>query len=214
MTHSGGQAHRVGYHGQKFMIVVTETYEGQHRDRVIAWSDRPACPADLAKLETDSGIESTSISGNCLKQDFDTVFNLMLDFIQSPAFREEKIDLVRHHLAIDGDAGLQVDQPCRARPPGHVDDQSLGVRVEGLVGEAWHVAAIAANLREQLCPRGILAAPREGEEPDEVDRQLAIVGREFHGDLDPHLRHKRSERKLLERRVARLAAEPADPAVR
>src|SRR5438477_12526016 len=88
------------------------------------------------------------------------------------------------------------------------------IRVEGLVGEAWHVAAIAANLREQLRPRGILAAPREGEEPDEVDRQLAILGRKFRGDLDPHLRHKRFERKLLERRTARLAAEPADPAVR
>ena len=37
------------------------------------------------------------------------------------------------------------------------------IRVEGLVGEAWHVAAIAANLREQLCPRGILAARRQGD---------------------------------------------------
>ncbi|HEY0565594.1 MAG TPA: pitrilysin family protein [Terriglobales bacterium] len=54
--------------------------------------------AHAAKLETDSGIESTSISGNCLKQDFDTVFNLMLDFIQSPAFREEKIDLAKDEM--------------------------------------------------------------------------------------------------------------------
>ena len=52
MTHSGGLHHRVGYTGQKYMIVVTETYEGQHRNRVIAWSDKLVNAADLKTLET------------------------------------------------------------------------------------------------------------------------------------------------------------------
>jgi zinc protease len=46
-----------------------------------------------AKLETNSGTETTSISGDCLKQDFDAVFAQMLELIQSPAFREDKIEL-------------------------------------------------------------------------------------------------------------------------
>ncbi len=55
MTHLGGKPHRVGYHGQKFMIVVTETYEEQHRDRVIAWSDKLVYRDDLKMLETRPG---------------------------------------------------------------------------------------------------------------------------------------------------------------
>ena len=34
------------------------------------------------------------------------------------------------------------------------------IRVEGLVGEAWHVATVAANARKHPCSRRILAAFR------------------------------------------------------
>ena len=54
--------------------------------------------ARAAKLETGSGIESMTISGNCLKQDFEVVFNQMMEFIQSPAFREDKIELAKEQL--------------------------------------------------------------------------------------------------------------------
>ncbi len=58
--------------------------------------------ARAARLETASGIESSVISGDCLKQDFNTVFDQMLEFIHSPAFREDKIALAKQQL----DAGI------------------------------------------------------------------------------------------------------------
>ncbi len=55
MTHSGGKPHRVGYAGQKFMVVVTEFYDNESRGRVIAWCDKPMLSCDLRILETRPG---------------------------------------------------------------------------------------------------------------------------------------------------------------
>jgi zinc protease len=54
--------------------------------------------ARAAKVETDSGSDSTSISLNCLKQDFDDVFNVFMDLLQNPAFREDKLDLAKKQM--------------------------------------------------------------------------------------------------------------------
>ncbi len=51
--------------------------------------------AHAAKLETGSNAETSYISGDCLKGDFDTVFALMIEYLKSPAFREDKIDLTK-----------------------------------------------------------------------------------------------------------------------
>ena len=48
-----------------------------------------------ARLETSGGEDSTSVSLNVLKGDFDTVFPLFVDLLRNPAFRQEKIDLAR-----------------------------------------------------------------------------------------------------------------------
>src|ERR1041385_2549375 len=51
-----------------------------------------------AKVETGSNADSTSISWSCLKTDFDDVFKVVLDLLQNPELREDKIDLARKQL--------------------------------------------------------------------------------------------------------------------
>jgi zinc protease len=48
-----------------------------------------------AIVETGGSTDSTSISLNVLKNDFDAVFPIFLDLLRNPAFRQEKIDLAK-----------------------------------------------------------------------------------------------------------------------
>src|SRR5262249_35751175 len=52
-----------------------------------------------ARVETGGGGESTSLSFSCLKRDFDDVFAVVLDLVQHPAFRQDKIDLARRQAS-------------------------------------------------------------------------------------------------------------------
>lgn len=54
--------------------------------------------ARAAKVETDGSADSTVISFNCLKQDFEDVFKVVLDVLRDPAFREDKIALAKFQL--------------------------------------------------------------------------------------------------------------------
>ena len=51
--------------------------------------------ARAARVETGGDIDSTSVSMNVLKGDFDAVFPIFLDVLRKPAFRQEKIDLAK-----------------------------------------------------------------------------------------------------------------------
>jgi len=51
--------------------------------------------ARAAKVETDGNSDSTTITFNCLKQDFEDVFKVFVDVLQNPAFREDKIALAK-----------------------------------------------------------------------------------------------------------------------
>ncbi|HEX2123763.1 MAG TPA: pitrilysin family protein [Thermoanaerobaculia bacterium] len=51
--------------------------------------------ARAARVETGGGVDSTSVSMDVLKADFDTVFPIWLDVLRNPAFRQEKIDLAK-----------------------------------------------------------------------------------------------------------------------
>jgi zinc protease len=48
-----------------------------------------------ASVETGTGGDSTAVSMNVLKGDFDTVFPIWLDLLRNPAFREDKIELAK-----------------------------------------------------------------------------------------------------------------------
>jgi zinc protease len=54
--------------------------------------------ARAAKIETDANAEYTTISLNCLKEDFDPVFALYRQLLREPAFREDKIALAKQQL--------------------------------------------------------------------------------------------------------------------
>jgi len=51
-----------------------------------------------AKVETNSSIDSTSISLSCLKGDFDDVFKVFADLLREPEFRADKLDLAQHEM--------------------------------------------------------------------------------------------------------------------
>ena len=51
--------------------------------------------ARAAKVETDGNADSTLISFNCLKQDFEDVFKIFVEVLRNPAFREDKLKLAQ-----------------------------------------------------------------------------------------------------------------------
>jgi zinc protease len=54
--------------------------------------------ARAARVETSTDDDSSSVTINVLKNDFDTVFPIFLDVLQHPAFRQDKIDLAKTRL--------------------------------------------------------------------------------------------------------------------
>jgi zinc protease len=54
--------------------------------------------ARAAKVETSGSEESTSISFNCLKGDFNDVLGLFVDLLRHPAFREDKLTLAKKQM--------------------------------------------------------------------------------------------------------------------
>src|SRR6516165_9642663 len=54
--------------------------------------------ARAAKIETGDGSDSTTISLNCLKGDFDAVFEIYLDLLRNPEFRAEKLELAKQQM--------------------------------------------------------------------------------------------------------------------
>jgi len=54
--------------------------------------------ARAAKVETGDGSDSTSISLNCLKGDFDAVFEMYLDLLHNPEFRTDKLELAKQQM--------------------------------------------------------------------------------------------------------------------
>jgi len=48
-----------------------------------------------ARVETNGGSDSTSISLSCMKGDFDDVFKIFVDLLRSPEFRADKLDIAQ-----------------------------------------------------------------------------------------------------------------------
>ena len=51
-----------------------------------------------AKVETNGGVDSTTISWSCLKGDFDDVFKAFNDVLREPEFRADKLDLAQKEM--------------------------------------------------------------------------------------------------------------------
>jgi len=77
----------VGLYGEVWRTGGTKTKTGDQMDDFLE--------ARAAKIETGDGSDSTSISLNCLKGDFDPVFEMYLDLLRNPEFRADKLELAK-----------------------------------------------------------------------------------------------------------------------
>ena len=48
-----------------------------------------------ARVETNGGVDSTTVSWSCLKEDFDDVFRVFVDLLENPEFRSDKIEIAQ-----------------------------------------------------------------------------------------------------------------------
>ncbi|HXX21714.1 MAG TPA: pitrilysin family protein [Terriglobia bacterium] len=54
--------------------------------------------AHAAKVETSGALESTTVSWDCLKENFDDVFKVFLEVLREPEFREDKLPLAKNQV--------------------------------------------------------------------------------------------------------------------
>jgi zinc protease len=80
----------VAMYGEVWRTGGTKTRTGDQMDDFLE--------ARAAKIETGDGADSTSISLNCLKGDFDPVFEMYLDLLHNPEFRGEKLELAKQQM--------------------------------------------------------------------------------------------------------------------
>lgn len=85
-----GKVGLVDVYGEVWRTGGTKTKTGDELDDYLEMR--------AAKVETGGDVDSTSISWNSLKGDFDATFAVVLDLIKSPEFREEKIGIAKSQL--------------------------------------------------------------------------------------------------------------------
>jgi len=77
----------VGLYGEVWRTGGTKSKTGDQMDDFLE--------GRAAKIETGDGSDSTSIGLNCLKGDFDPVFDMYLDLLRNPEFRADKLELAK-----------------------------------------------------------------------------------------------------------------------
>ena len=80
----------VSIFGQAWRTGGTESKTGDQLDDFLE--------SRAAKVETGGRLDSTNLSWSCLKEDFDDVFKAVLDVLDHPAFREDKIALAKQQI--------------------------------------------------------------------------------------------------------------------
>jgi len=143
-----GKVGLVQIFGQVWRIGGTKNKTGDQLDDYLE--------ARAAKVETGGGRDSTSISWDCLKDNFDDVFKLFVELLREPEFRADKISLAKRQVSTGisrrNDSPFQIafreasklvygaDSPY-ARVPEYVTVAAVGR--EDLVN--WHVSHVAPN---------------------------------------------------------------------
>jgi zinc protease len=99
--------------------------------------------AIAARVETGGGVDTTSVSFNCLKQNFDQVFADFLDVLEHPVFREDKIALAKRRMETAIQRRNEEVQSIASR-----EAAMLGYGKNspyGRVPEFWTVAAVTRD---------------------------------------------------------------------
>lgn len=81
------KAGMLGIYTQSWRTGGTTSKSGDELDQFLE--------ARAARVETGGGVDSTTVSMDVLKADFDTVFPIWLDVLRNPAFRQDKIELAK-----------------------------------------------------------------------------------------------------------------------
>jgi zinc protease len=87
ISEPAGKVGLVSLYGDVWRTGGTKTKTGDAMDDFLE--------ARAAKIETGDGSDSTTISLNCLKGDFDPVFEMFLDLLHNPEFRDDKLELAK-----------------------------------------------------------------------------------------------------------------------
>jgi zinc protease len=85
------KAGMVGLYGDTWRTSGTATHNGDQLDDLLE--------ARAAKVETGGDTDSTSLSWSCLTKDEDFVFSIVIDLLEHPAFREDKLQLAKQQAA-------------------------------------------------------------------------------------------------------------------
>src|SRR5215831_1886893 len=91
----------VSTYGEVWRTGGTKTRTGDELDDYLE--------AHAAHVETAGGIDSTTISWDCLTANIDEVFKVFVELLQEPAFREDKLPLAKNQL--DTGIARRNDQP-------------------------------------------------------------------------------------------------------
>jgi zinc protease len=135
--------------------------------------------ARAAKVETGGGLDSTTVAFDCLKQDFDAVFEVFLDLVQSPAFREDKIALAKFQM--ETEIARRNDNPAQIASR---EARRLGYGKDSPYARVAEYATVAAVTRDDL-----VAWHREFAHPNNV--VLGLVG-----DFDARAMERRLRQAL------------------
>jgi zinc protease len=138
----------VELYGDAWRTSGTTTQDGDKLDDILE--------AKAAKVETGGDIDSTSVSWNCLKQDEDLVFGIVLDLLEHPAFNEQKLNLSKQQMATgivrrnDSASGIASREATRlvygpASPYARQPEIATVMSVTVADLKAWHDRTVIPN---------------------------------------------------------------------
>ena len=127
----------VNIYGEVWRTGGTKTHSGDELDDFLE--------ARAARVESSGGIDSTLISWDCLKDNFDEVFRVFVEFLQEPEFRDDKIPLAKNQLS----TGIA----RRNDDPGAIaarEAQKLGYGADSPYARQPEYATVAGVTRDDL----------------------------------------------------------------
>jgi zinc protease len=133
----GAKAGLANIYGQAWRNGGTEAKTGDQLDDFLE--------SRAARIETGGGEDSTRISFDVLKGDFDTVFPMFVELMQKPAFRQDKIDLAKTQARTA--ISRRNDDPGQIRSR---EAAKLGYGADSPYGRTSEYGTIAAITRDDL----------------------------------------------------------------
>ncbi len=123
--------------GQVWRTGGTKTQTGDQLDDYLE--------ARAAKVETGGGLDSTTISFNCLKDNVDDVFKVFVELLREPEFRADKLPLAKDQL--NTEISRRNDNPMGIAAR---EAQRLGYGADSPYARISEYATVAAVTREDL----------------------------------------------------------------